>query len=276
MYLPAQYVLKRFSLGLLVLITFSSATALKIGAKGQIPLEKLRIKQGRMLAKGKNAVPAGPLRVLTYTLEQVTLDEPIVMNRNLKLTITDALRLKISLNSFISGSYTIWIDDQGFTAVPISDTELTAVILGDYKLQDGATISVARGTACDIRDRSLVPDKLILPAKLRNKSDSSDDRGNFVRRIRHLPAENKEKASIEVELAISSPVQVQNEAMVLQIGDRNFAMDGYTPDPHKLRFVLSSDDFASLNNGSPITVKYGRCSFLGIRFGSLNKALLGQ
>jgi hypothetical protein len=240
--------------------------------RGQSLSDKLYTKEGVLLSKGTNRVPVGRLKVITYRLEQVLLTKPIIINRGHNLTVDNALRLTISLSTSINGAYTIWIDDQGFPAMPVSRNEITALIVGDYDIRNNATISLARGTACDIRDRSSLHDKLALPAKLAKSKSSIDNDGNFVRRIRYVTGAQSEL--IELELATSADFPVQNEGRILQIGDQNFEMNGRQPNANTLVFNLRPEQFAGLEDGSSITVKYGMCSFLGVRFGRLNKALI--
>jgi hypothetical protein len=245
-----------------------------VDIKGQGLSDKLYTKKGRLLGKGTNRAPVGPLKVITYRLEQVVLPTPIVINQDLNLTVDNALRVTITLDTSINGAYTIWIDDQGFPGTPISRNEITALIIGDYDIRKDATISLARGTACDVRDRSSLPDKLALLAKLAKRKSSVDKAGNFVRQIRYVTGHERDR--IELELATSANFPVQSEGRVLQIGDQYFEMNGRQPNPYTLVFALKPEQFAGLEDGSLITVKYGMCSFLGVRFGHLNKALMNR
>jgi len=260
--------------GLVLVTSLLCSSGLQVGTKGQGLSDKLYTKEGRLLGKGTNRAPVGPLKVITYRLEQVVLPTPIVINRDLNITVDNALRITITLDTSINGAYTIWIDDQGFPATPISRNEITALIIGDYDIRNDATISLARGTACDVRNRSSLPDKLALRAKLAKRKASNDNGGNFVRQIRYVTGHGRDR--IELELATSADFPVQNQGRVLQIGDQYFEMNGRQPNPHTLVFALKPEQFGGLEDGSLITVKYGMCSFLGVRFGRLNKALMNR
>jgi hypothetical protein len=54
----------------------------------------------------------------------------------------------------VNGSYTIWVDDDGYLAVPTKANEITSLIIGNAGLNNEATITVRRGTGCQVNARS--------------------------------------------------------------------------------------------------------------------------
>lgn len=239
-------------------------------------VERLRTAPGRLLAQGKNRVPVGELQVLSYRLEEVSLPEPIEIDQGQTQTrIENAVRLTVVLDHLVNGSYTIWIDDDGYLAVPTKNNEITSLIIGNAGLNDEATITVKLGTGCHVNARSTLPEKLAVPKRLRSNRTSLDLK-NYVSHIRTVPGSRTSSDSIELELVTSMDFPVRNAVMVLQIGDQEFEGDPSRLTSYILRFTISSEDFKRTRDGDLIRVKYGTCSLGGVKFGHLDKSLLNR
>ncbi len=120
---------------------------------------------GVPLARGTNAQPAGPLRLVTYLLEEVTLPArvpiPALETRPNGSTI---LRLSVLGGPFAvrSSQPVVWIDD-----VPLAQTafstgldRVSALITDRSVVRNGAVIAVSYGAAANERQR--VPEPLVL------------------------------------------------------------------------------------------------------------------
>ena len=66
--------------------------------------------------------------------------------------------------------------------------------------------------------------------------------------------------AIEIEVRSERAFPVRNEIAVLRIGEREFLLSRYplSGDLHTLIFTLTTDEFASVADGEPVVVQYGR------------------
>lgn len=257
----------------------ASATLLSRIELDQTPVERLFTAPGRILTQGKNTSPTGELMVKTYRLEKVEMPDSMEFNDLRRLVGNRIIRLSVSLDGIINGPYVIWIGDDGFNAAHARDGELAAVLLGPaISLEDGATLAVARGiNACNNRARSVLPEKLSVPEHLRRSWPEKEPATNFIHSLRSVNAAIAVRGAPDVEITLVTDVKwpVRNEVMVLQFGSQEFVRD---PDNrgNVLVFRLTAKEFAAAMNGEMVKVKFGSCSFGGVRFGRLNKSLLDR
>src|SRR6266850_3758667 len=82
---------------------------------------------GEVLSAGKNTAPIGPLKVKSYRLERVKLAKPLesVEADGTKRRLETAFRLKVTLDSYPTNDYFIWIDDVPWQAYTSGDERLT-------------------------------------------------------------------------------------------------------------------------------------------------------
>lgn len=233
---------------------------------------------GTLVAAGRNAVPSGPLAGRTYRLEEVKLPSPIEFKRGgTKVVAESALRLTITLDSTLNGAFTINVGDEQRQAVVTGPHTLSALFLDPGDLEDGATISVSRGSGCLVEDLSPLPERLALPARLKAARAARKEAGNLVRRVRSIPeaAAVRGAPDVEIELITTDEFPVRNQPMVLQIGDQEFKRDPFRHGS-LLVFRLTAEEFARAEDGARVKVKYGSCSSGGVRFGQLDKRALDQ
>jgi hypothetical protein len=96
--------------------------------------------------------------------------------------------------------------------------------------------------------------------------------------IRAAPASKalpNNQPGFEVVVTSSVAFPVRDELAVLRIDDQMFALSRYPDDGdiHTLIFTLSSDQFAQINSGDPVTVQYGTDESTQWYFGPLNKVV---
>jgi hypothetical protein len=232
----------------------------------------LPTRPGKLLTAGNNRVPAGVLKVITYRLEEVPLPEPLTIDDGAsKIVIENAVRLTVVLDQLQGDQYSIWINDDGYSAVRTNENEITAVIIGTQPLENGASITVKRGVGCQVKGRSTLPERLSVPKRLRSDGSPIDPR-NFVTRIHSVPGGE----NIELDLVTSVNFPVRNAPMVFQIGDQEFEGGARRLASYKLRFTIPADAFARAHDGDVIKVKYAPCSLWGVKFGRLEKGLLNR
>jgi hypothetical protein len=233
---------------------------------------------GALVAAGKNALPAGRLGVKTYRLEEVKLPAPVEFKRGgTKVFADSALRLTVSLDSTLNGAYTINVGDEPRPGVVTGSNTLSALFLDPADLEDGATISVSRGSGCQVEDLSPLPERLTLPARLKAARAAQKDEGNFVKSIRSIPAAAAVRGvpDVEIELATTADFPARNQVPVLQIGDQEFVREPLRQGP-ALVFRLTGEEFERAPDGGRVKVKYGACSSGGVRFGRLDKRALDR
>ena len=263
---------------LLSLLAALSVNAQQPNAPGQEHRpELIHRAPGTLVAAGKNATPAGRLGVKTYRLEEVKLPAPVEFKRGgTKVVADSALRLTVSLDSTLNGAFTINVNDEPHPGVVTGPNTLSALFIDPADLEDGATISVSRGSGCQVEDLSPLPERLTLPARLK-AARAQKDEGNFVKRIRSIPAAAAVRGvpDIEIELATTADFPARNQTPVLQIGDREFAREPLRQGA-TLVFRLTGEEFERAPDGGRVKVKYGTCSSGGVRFGQLDKRALDQ
>ncbi len=90
----------------------------------------------------------------------------------------------------------------------------------------------------------------------------------------------RNESGIEVVVYSAVPFPVRDELAVLKIGNAEFNISRYpdTGENNTLIFTLTVEQFASINDGDPISVQYGSGEAVGVQwsFGPLNKAAINQ
>lgn len=85
---------------------------------------------------------------------------------------------------------------------------------------------------------------------------------------------------VEVVVNSAVPFPVRDELAVLKIGNQEFSISRYpdTGENNTLIFTLTVQQFASTNEGDPISVQYGSGEAVGVQwsFGPLSKAAINQ
>lgn len=246
----------------------------------QTMLEAAKRAPGKVLTRGTNKTPVGKLRVKTYRLEEIELPEPIeFIERGEVKREESIIRLTVTGERFPPGSYTIWIgDDWPLDAVDKGIDELSIVINSpDLILEEGAVISVSRGSGCRRGERTMLPDVLTVPAQMRTKQKSLDHPGNFVQRIGRWSGAvvGGTGWAIEIELASAIIYPIRNQIMVLQIGEEEFPQNAEMRGK-KLIFRLTQEEWERAPDGGRVKVKFGRCTPGGNRYGSLDKSMLDK
>lgn len=265
--------------------------------------DQLRKAPGKLLTGGKNKIPTGELKVKTYRLEEVKLPEPMEVNlEGSQETFDSATRLIVTLDSFLNGAYTIWINDEALTGVPTKRNELTALILDSASLEDGASITVTRGDGCnDTSSKSKLPEKLLVPKHLRRPRPQNlkllDEVSIKMQRVASRKSSHAE-GTLGVVVEVTGPFHFdmgRNAEFVAQVGSplsggQEFsagAMPSFMKMDHatgkievsKLQtvsFSMTAEQFARLQDQAPIKVKFNFCSPGGTLIGYLDKSLLDR
>jgi hypothetical protein len=125
---------------------------------------------GALLARGTNAQPTGPFRLLTYELEEVTLPAGVPVSAlGARANVRTLLRLSVLGGPFRVQSIrpVIWVDDVPLRLVSPNPelTRLSALVLDRSVLRNGAAIAVSYGESADQRQR--LPESLSLGAGAR-------------------------------------------------------------------------------------------------------------
>lgn len=241
--------------------------------------KNLRSAPGKLLATGKNRIPVGELRVITYRLEEVPLADALVVvdQQNSRVKMEKALRLTVTLDHLVSDQYTIWVNDDGYLAVRTNENEITALIIGTQGLENSANITVKRGVDCNVTARSTLPEKLVVPKGWR-RTDPTISPNNFVRRIHSVPSSTTSggQDNIAIDVMTSRSLPVRNAGMILQIGEQEFEGDPDRLASNVFRFTISASAFARAREGDLIKIKYEACSLGGLKIGHLEKGLLNR
>lgn len=228
---------------------------------------------GTVLSKGNNEVPFGKLKVKSYQLEEIELAKPLeLVIQGRKEQFRSVLRLRIGGEEFLPGSYRIWVGDTALGDVSYSRTELVTIIFDRSSLEDGESLAVSSETQGDPQARTVLPDRLYLPAQARGSMQSAS--GNVITRMRkvNLPGGSY---VIEIELTTDTEIPTLNAIPVVQIGKREF-LNVSTPDSDRNKAIvrLTPEEFSQLRDGEKVIFKFGRGTQGGRKFGKLNKGLL--
>jgi hypothetical protein len=229
---------------------------------------------GRLLSKGNNRVPAGKLQILTYKLEEIKPNQKF-RSRNRTSDLT-AFRLTISAAKPLGGGYLIWIDDNSYPTSTIGLYKI-CLILWAEKLPDGARLAVSpllRENDDVQSNLSVLPESLSVPSPYGYSVSESESRNNYLlKRVSKYVGAGKQKVSgVEIKVPSENGYTVGADRWVIQVGAKEYFAG---VDSNALTIWLSDEEFARLNNGDKIKVKYGSGSLVNGRVvGKLNKGLL--
>ena len=228
---------------------------------------------GTVLSKGNNEVPFGKLKVKSYQLEEVELAKPLeLVIHGRKEQFRSVLRLRIGGEEFLPGSYRIWVGDTALGDVSYSRTELVTIIFDRSLIEDGESLAVSSETYGDPQSRTVLPDRLYLPAQARGPMQSAS--GNVITRMRKINLSGGTYL-IEIELTTDTELPTLNAIPVVQIGKREFLnVSTLDSDRNKAIVRLTPEEFSQLRDGEQVSLKFGRGTRGGRKFGKLNKGLL--
>jgi hypothetical protein len=264
----------------LVMLFFTSRISAQTVTSGpnesELTLEDLFLAPGKLLATGADKQPSGPLQLKSYKVEEVTLRHPLKLQGSI---INSAFRLTVTLASPLQGAYVVSLDDEARTAIITQRDGVSIMLFDAAELEDGAQISVARGSGCDTQLLSTMKSQLRLPDQYKVARRGDADPGHAVKQIRTIRARpgSTDQDAVEIQLTTPEPLPVSNESLVMQVGNLEVGGGGYVAgDGNTLSFRMSLEQFSRAQDGKRIKVKLGHCSGGGLRFGKLNKALLDQ
>jgi hypothetical protein len=153
--------------------------------------------------------------------------------------------IRIPLQAF--GNAAI-LDDLRGVRFTFDDTKSDEIFIGNIRL---SSVSALNATT-------------FFPAATLAGDDSPIDDGpgksdvNQVKAVRQV-SENNGASLFEIELTSNREFLPKGELLVLGIGDQQFTMSRYreTGDTNTVIFTLTSEQFAQLVDGAPVTVQYG-------------------
>lgn len=240
--------------------------------KGQFRIEAVFQAPGEILTKGVNTTPTGKLKLKSYRLERVKLDESVAVADG--TTYEYAFRFVITGERFpLTGTYLVWADDRPFRAVPSQDgTEIIAVFLsGLNAFDDGATLSVSEGgNPCYFKEdtESVLPEKLEVPLEMRAAPRTGS--AILLRTVPH-DREYLGKPSVGIAVTLKHRVRVGDYTPAIQVGKQSFDAGGIN---YEVGAQIPYDVFSRIPDNSQIFVKWGPCALGGEFVGRLNKSTL--
>lgn len=258
---------------------------------------------GKEISEGSNTIPVGDgeMKVISYYLEEIVPAKPIEkvsmsevgkplppvgLDRQAPVRVERVLRLTIK-GEFPSGNYIIWVGDQpSREGVDYSPKKLTTIFYftglnSISPFEEGATLAVSRYTGKnDLRaPRTVLPDRLHLPAHLQFGRISPADVGSMIKSINRVSSSNQllGQPGIEIEFTRKLPFEILNTTLVLQIGLEEFFLSYHpTGDLKSVIFTLTPEEFARLKDGDKVILKWGTGAVPGMNYGLLNKSLLNR
>lgn len=235
------------------------------------PFQSAFKKEGEILTKGSNEIPTGKLKVKSYRLERVKLDQPFVTSNGAQFGYIHKLVITLGA-ARITSTYTIWVDDLPFSATVGHDgSEIVAEFLnGPNLLEDGATLSVSEGmNPCSYKlgSETVLPEKLEVPPELR----ATPPQGVYIQLRTVSKRTINGKPVVNIKVKTDRFTADGRDAMpAIQIGKQSFNAGGFD---HEVEADIPYDVFEQIPDNSQIFVKWGRC-FRGGFVGRLNKSTL--
>lgn len=241
-----------------------------------------RVRPGKLIAKGQNTTPAGPLKLLTYKLEEVVLPQPVEIGflgaelgiKRKRETVESALRLTIT-GERVMGTYLIWIDDASVPGVWLaSPTEIATFIADRSILRDSAVISI-------FRDGEMyeLPERLKLPAGFKAPPKPVPAGNTYSIRSVLRVTDSVKQPLVQIEFRTPYVFPVRNAAYTVQIGKKVYSRLGMNKDIVVLS--LTHDEFRQLRDGDRMAISVGIVNYGGSGhgvwyFGTLDKSLLDR
>jgi len=238
--------------------------------RGEFDDRKVLRMPSEILSKGSNESPVGKMKVKTYRLERIKLDDPAQLGDQ---KFDYVYKIVVTGGPF-SGPFLLWVNDHAVPLYPeVSDRELVTLFFGKPSfLKDGATLSISPGgNPCSFVEGSevVLPEKLSVPAELRADAHSSKIR---LRSVRSAPQFNGEPA-VDVIVTMDVLVPIQNQMMAVQVGKESFW--GGRMGSYEVGARVPYEAFARIPENSQVIVKWGgRCAPIGSVVGRLDKSTL--
>ena len=133
-------------------------------ARGNLMADLMKL-QGRLLSEGRNSQPIGPLKLIKYRVEELSLPQSVRVEIGGKTAVVDkAWRVTIIGGPFPVRALppVIWIDDLplGYGAENEQLSEISIITFDRSLLREGAAIALSYGESKDARTE--LPEKLTL------------------------------------------------------------------------------------------------------------------
>ncbi len=244
----------------------------------------LRVAPGKLLAAGSNKLPIGPLKLLTYKLEEVSLPEPKELEiRGKKQRIESIYRLTITGGESLAAAGMIWIDDAALPGVWSHGPQKIGALISDRSiLRDGAEISISNRDGSQLYS---LPERLRLPKEFSATIQPLVEEGNSIVGI-HSALRiigSVRQPLIQIEMRTDRPFPVRNAALQLQIGKQFFLNElGGDSSGRGLTVSLSPKAFAELKDDAEVIAFFNSPDRSGAfakeiwYFGRLNKSMLDR
>jgi len=234
--------------------------------------------KGKLLTEGYNQVPTGPLKVKTYKLEEVALPYPRVIGQGKRRQrVETALRLTITGEAFLPGTYKIWVDKLDLPGVAYHPQHLAVLIFDRSVLDHGSPLAITYESQGDPEEtRTTLAERLELPAQISNEI-AVMNKGEFSVSLRHVHAapQLSNRSGILIIIRSDEPFSIGNSSPVLQIGRQEFSLSEFAPrDLHTLIFTLTLEEFLKLEDGQKIRLTHAPSSYRGHAVGILSKPVL--
>ena len=236
----------------------------------------LRTLSGELVVESRTKISIGPLKILTYKLEEVTLPQPVEVDvRGAKKRFQSVLRLTIMSASNLD-AHLIWIDDASLPGVwGVGGTGVAALIYDRSILRNGAVISLSQGGHV-----YELPEQLRLPESVQAtiKPETLEDGNTYTLRSALRIMGSVRQPLVEIELRTSRAFPILNAAYGVQIGKRFFPAGA---SGHTAEISLTVKEFAQLRDGERIAistswVNYGALGTGAWYFGRLDKSRLDR
>ena len=215
----------------------------------------------KVIAQGQNSVATGELKVKTYRLEGPD---------------KDVFCLNVSLDSPLSGTYLIWINDDNRIAYRTKSGGVTAAFPLAW-LEDGASLSISWFSKP--YDRTTLPEKLQLPKSFARLVPANSGNEPKVAAIRRVIRNVKDVPTTFIKVEISGSgfdTTAMNNGWIIQIGRQEFG--AWVQNGGRMVCTMTLEEFAQLTDGDPIRVSLGagalRNGRAGRSFARLDKSIL--
>lgn len=236
----------------------------------------LRTLSGALVAEGRTKTTVGPLKLVTYKLEEVTLPQPVEVEvRGEKKQFQNVLRLTIMSESNID-AHLIWIDDASLPGVwGVGGKGVAALIYDRSILRNGAVISLSHGGQV-----YELPEQLTLPEKMQATiaPETIGDGNTYTLRSALRIIGSVRQPLVEIDFRTNRGFPILNAAYGVQIGKRFFPANA---SDRTVRLSLTTKEFAELSDGERIAVSTGWVNYSALGtgawyFGRLDKSRLDR
>jgi hypothetical protein len=151
---------------LLVAISISQASTQQDGKSSTVAdtvMAELIKMRGKLISQGRNTQPVGPLKLINYRLEELTLPQNVTVEINGKaVAVNKAWRLTVTGGPFAVRALppVIWVDDAPLGTGVENErlTEISVITFDRSLLREGGAISLSYGENKEARVE--LPEKL--------------------------------------------------------------------------------------------------------------------